>query len=47
MQCDWCQTTLRDGEEVVVETHGQIINGEFKQTEPAELHHVECEEGDE
>lgn len=44
MTCDLCSRPFKDGDEVVVEMNGQIVNGEVMQTEAQTVLHEECPE---
>ena len=42
--CNLCENVIQPNEEVVMEQHGVIVDGEFAGSEPPTIRHEECEE---
>lgn len=47
MLCDLCGTSFLDGDEVRMETPGEIVKGVFAQVEESRIMHEECPEEEE
>ena len=42
--CNLCDRLIQPGEPVLMEQHGEIVNGKFMGVEEATIRHEECEE---
>jgi hypothetical protein len=47
MNCESCLRELKDGDQAEVVRYGEIVAGQFVQTEPETIHHAECPDEDE